>query len=304
MQRLTSPTKPIKLMNKPFFILLDGRKSRYQAPGEFETEQQAHDHIRTLEFAQERLSVGFNGMRTPVKETMSQFTFDIGRVVTPAPKFHSTSPLTDNDVFNEPGFRCRHLIGTTIGTVTLEKECTIKHRRQSEFAAWSTDLESVPGTYQLKIGWSHYDSHRHLVVYAELLAVVTDDNCAPHFGGVAIGPASKDRVGNADTFIQSWDAIHSLNGANSKYPQKNHPIFVVEKTDTVVELIELLALEEANSLHYHMRRVRENAGEGDKWSKPSLEMLEVYAKSCRDIADHISTLRIVRRDFVDGVLED
>ena len=109
----------------------------------------------------------------------------------------------------------RHLVGVKVGTVTLRK--VIKNTRSYEFAAWSTDLESVTGTYDVVVGLDSYNYVNSLRFYAQLDAVVTDDNCAPHFGGVAFGPAKKDRVGGKDSFTLVLPPLQSLHENRSRY---------------------------------------------------------------------------------------
>lgn len=78
----------------------------------------------------------------------------------------------------------KRLIGTL--TITEPTKATIP----SEYAAWWTEVMLTPGTYELTE--SDYSTG---YVSATIPAVITHEENAPHYGGVAFGPSTQRRTG-------------------------------------------------------------------------------------------------------------
>lgn len=130
-------------------------------------------------------------------------------------------------------------IGQRVGTVEVcanamtpgGKPALLTHRRQYEFAAWSTDLEALPGVYPLYVGFNEYGPLYHCTtLYSVVSAIIRDDNCAPHFGGVAFAPARKDRVGTDDEFNQTFDflaVLLAVRPGNGRWPDERGLKFTI-----------------------------------------------------------------------------
>lgn len=83
--------------------------------------------------------------------------------------------------------------GRRVGTLRVPEARIF--RRNSEFAAWWTDIRVTPGTYPLLwtnqgYGW----------VSAALPGVVVDESNASHFGGVAMGVSHRRNIGKPETY--------------------------------------------------------------------------------------------------------
>lgn len=178
----------------------------------------------------------------------------------------------------------RHLINKRIGTLTVAGK--VKHTRQYEVAAWSTDMEAIPGTYDLFIGLQYYGHITTMQVYAKLKATVTDDNCAPLFGGVAFAPARKDRVGTEDSFEFSMPALKAIHRNASTYDEQDGVLLILDAAPELLTEFCNVALMQSAQLSKYLENCIHSEVTKKDWG-----MVAHYADSLRN---HLSAERCAR----------
>jgi hypothetical protein len=92
-----------------------------------------------------------------------------------------------------------------VGTLTVPEGKVA--RINSEYAAWGTDVDLVPGVYPVEL--RQYASRHYLA--ADLPAIITHEDNAPHFGGMPIGPSSQRRIGQPTTYHWTTDTYALAN---------------------------------------------------------------------------------------------
>lgn len=164
-----------------------------------------------------------------------------------------------------------NLKGQVIGTITITKGEKVKHRQTYECAAWFTDAQAEPGTYDLVVGETPYAFLNSLNVHAKLRGTVTANDHTPLFCGNAIG-RSEDRKGQRHDFEFALPALKALHNTHGRYDSEGWLLVLDVESPLFAEFAKL-AIEQAEAeLQWHKDCVV------DELAKGNYGMVSHYAK--------------------------
>lgn len=184
-------------------------------------------------------------------------------------------------------------IGIQVGTATVSEQKPLTKELSHEVAAWSTTVQSIPGTYPICIGWEHYSYGTELSLYVTVDGVVTKNFTPSLFGGVRIGDRDgSEEVGRPHGFSQVFNFLDLLRKHEQKTYDGNMSVQFTDSPELRAAI--LLAVEQAEAKNVFQAKCVDEAIKENRWG-----MVAHYAKAIEWRRERLEFSTKVRALFAD-----